>query len=189
MARVLTAACFTLAGCTADSGHAVPPLATPEPSTGSVTLDCANNGIGTKPPAHSLRVVLGVVALPASPTAAALQTGRLGEAGQPRLFAKSALIVRAGASFELLAAQAPPRSLAFSWSPHTETPTLTRSLVVSRCRSSANSKWLAFIGGYYINRASCATLIVRTTTGQRRVSIGVGAPCVGRQPPERPSQQ
>jgi hypothetical protein len=188
-ACVLTAACFMLAGCTADSGHPVLlPTRTPGPSTLSVTLDCAN-GIGTDLRAKDLQVVLGVVALPASPKAAALGTGRLGVPGQQRLFAKSALVVRAGASFELLSAQTSPRSLAFSWNPHSDTPRPTRALVVGRCRSTSNTRWLAFIGGYYIDRASCATVIVKTTTGQRRVSIGVGAPCVGQQPPEDPSQQ
>jgi hypothetical protein len=189
IAGVLTAACFILASCTADSGGGSAPLLAPESSSASVTtLDCAN-GVSTDLRARDLQVVLGVVALPASPTAAALQTGRLGESGQPRLFAKSALVVRAGDSFELLAAQAPPRSLAFSWSPHTETPTPTRSLVVSGCRSTYNSKWLAFVGGYHVNRASCATLIVRTATSQRRVRIGLGAPCPGQRPPQGPSER
>jgi hypothetical protein len=189
IAGVLTAACFILASCTADTNGASAPLTAPESSSASVTtLDCAN-GVSTDLRARDLQVVLGVVALPASPRAAALGTGRLGERDQPRLFAKSALLVRPGDSFELLAGEAPPRSLAFSWSPHTETPTPTRSLVVSGCRSTYNSKWLAFIGGYYVNRASCATLIVRTATSQRRVRIGLGEPCPRQRPPQGPSER
>jgi hypothetical protein len=189
IAGVLTAACFILVSCTGDSSGGSAPSRAPESFSAPVTaLECAN-GVSTDLRASDLQVVLGVVALPASPRAAALGTGRLGERGQPRLFAKSALVVRAGDSFELLAAQAPPRSLAFSWSPHPETPTPTRSLDVSRCRSTYNSKWLAFVGGYYVNRASCATLIVRTATSQRRVKIGLGAPCPGQRPPQGPSER
>jgi len=182
---VLTAACFSLASCTTDSGGGSPPLPTPEPSSESVILDCAN-GLGTGLRTDELQVVLGVVALPASPRAAALQTARSGDGGQPRLFAKSALVIRAGASFELLAVQAPPRGPTFSWSPGISAP--TRRLVVSECRSTENSRWLAFIGGYYVNRTSCATVIVRTATRQQRVRIGLGASCPGQRPPQGPSQ-
>jgi hypothetical protein len=185
---VLATACFILASCTTDSGGGRAPLTAHESSRGPVALDCAS-GAGTDLPANDLQAVLGVVALPASPKAAALGTGRLGEGGLPRLFAKSALVVRAGASFELLAAQASPGSLAFSWNPHPGTPTTTRSLVVRRCRSTSSSQWLAFIGGYYINRASCAAVIVKTTTAERRVRIGLGAPCAGQQQPVGPSQR
>jgi hypothetical protein len=179
MACVLTAACFTLAGCTSDSRH---------PAAPSERLDCTSNGRQTT--LHewrTSRVVLGVVALPASPAAAALQTGRIGVTGQPRLFAKSPLVVRAGASFELRTPRAQSSSLMFSWRSGVADP--TRRLVVRKCRSTGNAPWLAFVGGYYLNRAACATVIVQTSTAQRRVMIGIGAPCVGQQPPAPPSQR
>jgi hypothetical protein len=160
----------------------------PEPPPSTDTLACAN-GMGTKLRGLDLQPVLGVVALPASPTAKALGTGRLEDPRLPRLFAKSALLVRAGASFELLAAPASPKSLAFSWSPHPGSPSPTRSLMIRTCRSTSNSAWVAFVGGYYIDRESCVSLIVRTSTDQRRVRIGLGAPCVGQQPPVGPSQR
>jgi hypothetical protein len=188
-ACVLSAACLSVAGCTPDSGHPVPaPTTQPEPPPVSDTLTCAT-GMGTKLRGLNLQPVRGVVALPASPSAAALGTGRLGDPGLPRLFAKSALLVRADATFELSVAHGSARSLAFSWNPHQGTRSPTRSLVVRRCRSTSNSAWLAFVGGYYIDRASCVTLIVRTSTAQRRVQIGLGAPCAGQQKPVGPSQR
>jgi hypothetical protein len=189
VACVLSAACLSVAGCTADSGHPIPaPTTRPEPPAVADTLTCAN-GMGTKLRGLHLQPVLGVVALPAEPTAAALGTARLKDPGLPRLFAKSALLVRAGATFELSTAHGSPKSLAFSWHPHQGSPAPTRSLVVRGCRSTSNSTWLAFIGGYYIDHSSCVALIVRTSTAQRRVRIGLGAPCAGQQPPVGPSQR
>lgn len=186
-ACALGAACFSLAGCTGGSSHLAPAPTTDGPSPSSAVLDCVN-GMGTTLRGRDVQPVLGVVALPASPAAAALGTGRLEEPGLPRLFAKSALLIRAGSSFVLRVSPASPSSFGFSWSPHQQNESPTRTLVVRRCRSSATSTWLAFIGGYYVDQASCVTLIVTTKTGARRVSIGVGTPCVGQRPPLGPPQ-
>lgn len=188
-AVVLSAACLSMVGCTAHSRQPIPaPTSQPVPVPVSEPLACVN-GISTKLTGQHLRPLLGVVALPTSPTAPALGTARLGVPGVPRLFAKSGLLVRAGASFELSSAPGSPKSLSFSWNPHQDTPSPTRSLVVRRCRSTATSKWLAFIGGYYIDQAACVSLIVRTSTAQRRVRIGLGAPCAGQHPPIDGSQR
>jgi hypothetical protein len=189
-AFILAAAAIGLAGCTSGSNHGVPaPTAQPEPSPRSVSLACVN-GMGTHLRALDVQPVLGVVALPISPESAALGTARLRDSALPRLFAKSALLVRSGSSFRLQASPGSPGSLGFSWNPHeTGEPSPTRSLVVKHCRASSTSRWLAFIGGYYIDRASCVSLTVSTSTGTRRVKIGVGAPCRGQKPPVGPSQR
>lgn len=187
-AFTLVAAAIGLTGCTSGSDHGLPaPTGQPEPSPGSVSLACVN-GLGTSLRALGIQPVLGVVALPISPTSAALGTGRLGDSALPRLFAKSALVVRSGSSFRLQAAPGSPSSLSFSWNPHEAEPSPTRSLVVHDCRSSSTSRWVAFIGGFYIDRASCVSLIVSTSTSMRRVKVGVGAPCHGQKPPVGPSQ-
>jgi hypothetical protein len=189
-AFILAAAAIGLSGCTSATDHAVPaPTAQPAPSPGPVSLSCVN-GMGANLRALGMQPVLGVVALPISPQSAALGTGRLGDSALPRLFAKSALVVRSGSSFRLQASPDSPSGLAFSWNPHeTGEPSPTRSLVVSHCRASSSSRWLAFIGGYYIDRASCVSLTVSTSTGTRRVKLGVGAPCRGQRPPVGPSQR
>lgn len=127
----------------------------------SVTLQCGS-GMGTDLRGLDVRPVLRVVALPTSPNSAALGTARLEDTALPRLFAKSALVVRNGSSFTLRASPGTPRALGFSWNPHPGDPSPTRSLVVKSCHGPSASKWLAFIGGYYIDRTSCVVLIVTT---------------------------
>jgi hypothetical protein len=188
-ALVLAAAIIPLAGCSSDHGHPVPaPTARPGSVASSATLQCVN-GMGTRLRGRDVRPVLGVVALPTSPNSAALETGRLGDPSLPRLFAKSALLVRSGSSFTLTASSATPRSLGLFWNQISGGYSPTRSLVVKNCNAAASSKWLAFIGGYYVNRSSCVDLTVTTATLTRQVKVGVGATCPGQQPPVGPSQK
>ncbi len=83
--------------------------------TSSDTLSTSSHGgsarvlpcqelIGTGPPVSGMHVVLGVVALPASPwTRRALQTARSGlRDPRARLLAKQGLVIRAGARFRLI---------------------------------------------------------------------------------------
>jgi hypothetical protein len=182
-AFVLAAVFISLAGCSSDQGLPLPaPTTRPATAASSVTLQCVN-GMGTHLRGLDVRPVLGVVALPTSPSSAALGTGRVGDPGLPGLFAKSALVVRSGSSFMLKAGPASRRALAFSWNPHPGDPSPTRSLVVKSCHGSSASKWLAFVGGYYVDRPSCVDLIVTTGTGTRHVKVGVGAPAQGSSPP------
>jgi hypothetical protein len=179
------AACILLSGCSSDQGQSVPAATTqPDSAASFVTLQCVN-GMSTHLGGLDVRPVLGVVALPASPSARALATGRLGGPGQPRLFAKSALVVRKGSSFSLRAAT--PKTLGFSWNPHEGDSSPTRSLLVKGCKGSSTSGWLAFVGGYYVDRPSCVALVVKTASGTRRVKVGVGTPCAGQRPPLGPS--
>ncbi len=76
-ALVMSVACLSLAGCRGGSSQPVPaPTVQPQPSGTTETL-AWENGMGTTLRGLHLRPVLGVVALPASPTADALSTGRL----------------------------------------------------------------------------------------------------------------
>lgn len=189
IAFMVAAALIPLAGCSSDQGRPVPaPTTRPDSVASSVRLQCVN-GMGTALHGRDVRPVLGVVALPTSPNSAALGTGRLGDPSLPRLFAKSALVVRSGSSFTLKASPASPQGLGFFWNPHPGNYLPTRSLVVKRCRAASASKWLAFVGGYYVSRASCVDLIVTTATDTRHVKVGVGAPCAGQRPPVGPSQK
>jgi hypothetical protein len=184
-AFLLAAVSISVAGCSSDDGQPTPAPPTQPGSVASpVTLQCVN-GLDTSLRGLHVRPVLGVVALPVSPYAAALATGRVG-GGPARLFAKSALVVKKGSSFSLRAKS--PHDLGFSWNAHGDNPSPTRSLVVTGCRGSSATKWLAFVGGYYVNRASCVALIVETSTGQQGVNVGVGAPCRGQHPPVGPSR-
>lgn len=72
---------------------------TPPPT--APTLACGDY-IDTAAPPEDWQVVLGVVALPSSPRSAALQTSPTGETGPYRLVAKTGLLIKPGASFELV---------------------------------------------------------------------------------------
>jgi hypothetical protein len=163
----------------------------PAPDSAAVRtqrLHCAGY-IDTQPPGSDLRVVLGVVALPASPGAAALQTASSGDASAAgaRLFAKRGLVVKAGTSFEIEVPRDAADRLSIGWG----NPARRAGRVVVRdCRrrSGAASGWLAYAGGYWVADPGCVTVVVRARGQARRVRIGLGAACPGQQPPQGPSE-
>jgi hypothetical protein len=191
VACILATLALSLTSCESGADRGVtPPTVQPVPSPTPATSGCAH-GIGTRLRDLEVRPVLGVVALPTSPDWAALTTARLWDPNRPRLFAKSALVVRAGASFRLEAAPGTPKSLGFSRAPVEANgdASASRSITVKSCPSTPKFHWLAYIGGYYIDRASCVSLMVETGSGTRRVNIGLGAPCPGQPDPPGTSQR
>ena len=186
VASTMTLSCSsaTRHGATATSTTAKPRATTsPPPTTVPLGLRCAD-AIGTRPaPYPGLSVVLGVVALP---TGRALQTGRTGEPGDRRLFAKTGLLVRSGAApFELIVPPSWVGHLAIGWG---NPPTLTGDLRVSGCRSSTpNQPWVAFAGGYWVGVPACVPLTIKRGSNSRTVHIGVGTACPGQLPPPQPT--
>ena len=184
-----------LAGCTggargtATPGHSPAGPATPSASAAATAarpvLDCGDS-IGGNPPPAGFQVVLGVVALPASPRYPALGTAPTGEGNGPlRLFAKSGLLVRPGAAFDLSVPEPFAGRLRIGWgSPGTP----SRQLLVDRCANQGGG-WLAFAGGYWIDRPACAALTVRVGDKQQQVRVGIGAACPGQGPPPGPTQR
>ena len=60
----------------------------------------------------------------------------------------------------------------------------TTHLWVTSCRSrKAGAHWLAFAGGFTVNKPACVPLIVKAANEQRTVHIGVGKACPGQAPP------
>jgi hypothetical protein len=173
-----------LVGCSSGEGPPPPtPTSPPDSAAASGTLQCAN-GVSTSLRVLDVRPVLGVVALPVSPHTAPLATARLGDSGSPRLFAKSASVIKKGSTFSLQAVS--PHGVWFSWNAQQGDPSSTRARVVDRCRGSSATRWLAFVGGNF-NRPSCVTLVVKTASGRQRVDVGVGSACTGQSPPVGPS--
>jgi hypothetical protein len=171
-------------GPTATSGHA--PARPDGLSTSSAVsavesvLDCATF-IGNSAPAAPLRVVLGVVALSASPGYPALQTSLSGDGGGPlRLFAKTGLVIRAGTTFELIV----PSRFSIAWG---APGTPSHRVLVRKC-GRASDGWLHYAGGYWIDHPACVPVIVRAGGKQQLVRIGVGTSCPGQRPPQGPSQ-
>jgi hypothetical protein len=132
-----------------------------------------------------MQIVLGVVALPASPRYPALQTSLTGDGtGALRLFAKTGLVIKPGTTFELIVPARFANRLSIGWgSPGT--PSLR--VAVNNC-SNPGGGWLAYAGGYWIDHPACVPIIVRAGGKQQEVHIGLGTPCPGQRPPEGPSQ-
>ena len=150
-------------------------------SAAEVALDCGSFIGGHAPPA-SMQVVLGVVALPASPRYSALQTSLSGD-GPLRLFAKTGLLVKPGTTFELIVPAAFTSRLVIGWgSPATPSD----RLLVGNCAGPGGG-WVAFAGGYWVDHPACVPVIVRAGGKEQQVHIGVGTACPGQQPPQAPT--
>jgi hypothetical protein len=154
----------------------------PPGSTGA-TLDCrdAIDTVAAPPASAGLTTVLGVVALPAAgPSRAALSTNRTGDREPARrLFAKTGLLVHAGASLTLRVADDAWAQIGWGSPGHP-----ARSLEVPACPGDG---WLAFPGGYYVGSPQCLPIVVSAGGHVRRVTVGVGAACPGQSPPVPPS--
>jgi hypothetical protein len=195
---------LALAGCTGGTTDKAP-ASTPAPATTSTsarspdrsrqvttpagpvtspsaTLVCSHHLPGHPPPGADQQVVLGVVALSASPRSAALQAARdRAEPSATRYFAKDGLLVRSGATFDLVLPPNAAYRASIDWGG--EQLTRTRHLRVSCPHERSPSAWLAYVGGYWTDRPTCLTLLVQAHGKHQLVRIGVGTPCPGQRPP------
>ena len=178
----------TKAGPAAASGHppASPgsrPASSAVPAAQSV-LDCGAV-IGSQASPAPMQVVLGVVALPASPGYPALGTSLSGNGNGPlRLFAKTGLLIRPGATFELIVPDAFTSRLSIGWG----SPGIpSHRVLVDNCADTGGA-WLAYAGGYWIDSPGCVPVIVSAGGKQQEVHIGVGTACPGQRPPQERMQ-
>ena len=158
------------------------------PASGVRDLPCGEF-IATQPPAHNVRVILGVVALPTSPhSRRALQTTRSDlPARAARLFAKSGLVIRAAARLRLIVPDRLRSRFSIGWGNAGEGHRGT-TIVVDACTGPPGAKWLVYAGGFYVRDPFCAPLTVTAHQQRRRVHIGVGRACPGQRPPPQPTQ-
>jgi len=162
------------------------PFASTGLGTGVAALPCDDQIDSQATPRLSgFTTVLGDVALP---TRHALGAVRLADADpSARYWAKQGILVKAGASFEMVVPAQWLGRLSFGWgSPATR----TNHLIVSGCQWAAGSTqqgrrepWLAFAGGYWVRDPACVSLIVKAGSRLQRVRVGVGAACPGQSPP------
>jgi hypothetical protein len=151
---------------------------------GESALACGNYIDGNASVAP-LQVVLGVVALPISPGYPALGTSLSGEGnGRLRLFAKTGPVIRPDTTFELIV----PAECANRLSSGPGLPGTPRRRVAGNNCSDPGGGWLAYAGGFWIDRPACVPIIVGAGGKQQEVPIGVGTPCPGQQPPQGVSQ-
>ena len=157
------------------------------PSDGPTLLAC-QDVVGSNPlPVSGDSVILDRVALP---TARALQANRTGDPGG-RLFAKDGLLIRRGASFDLIVPDEWRGRLTINWGSPGKA---THHLRVPGCRPTGTvnpvneqDPWLAYAGGYTVSRPACVSLVVKAGQSEQTVRIGVGAACPGQGPPPPPA--
>jgi hypothetical protein len=149
----------------------------------SAALACADY-IDTQPPPGDFDVVAGVVALPASPQHVALQASDGGPGSAERLFAKTGLLVRAGATFELVVPSTVADRMAVVWG-GPGTPTRRLTVDACRLRDGSAAGWLAYPGGYLVDEVMCAPLDVVVRGTPHRVLLGIGQACPGQAAPPR----
>jgi hypothetical protein len=141
--------------------------------SGEETLACEES-IGTPAsPEANLRVSLDAVALPVG---IVLQTSASGETDPAaRLFAKWGLLVRAGVVVDLVVPAGWTDRARVGWgSPGVPTTHLHVPGCAGRVMPGA---WLAFAGGYWVDKPACLPLIVSSGGRQTTVHISVGVAC------------
>jgi hypothetical protein len=201
---VATAAVLMLlVGCTAGSKSSAPtpeppsaveggpPVVATAPITGPPLIDSqflpCGDSIDNRPPPPDWQVVRGVVGLPTSPRADALQTGLTGEPSPAlRLFAKTGLVIKTGVKFELVVSSPTGNRVGIGWGNGPFTPS---HRVVVNCPDVGGTGWLAYAGGYWLDHPACIPLTVRLGAREQSVAVGLGTPCPGQRPPQGPSDR
>lgn len=148
----------------------------------SVSVECSSvdDWVEELSPGYSL--VLGVVAVPgADGTPRALQTanadGGLWEG------TKSALIVPNGGAFFTLLVPEEVRDRMYIWGWGSDG--FKFEIRVPGCERSEFfvDEWLVFGGGLAVREPECLPLLVSDGSEEKRVMVGIGAPCPGQDPP------
>ena len=194
------AATLVLGGCGGGAGSSNTGSGTTTSSTAAAAVESKAVGPGatqrlrcgdfidTSVPPRDYSVVLNVVGLPTSPHSRALQTARTHDVPpEPRLFAKTGLLIRADSRFSLLVPHG--ERLWIGWANGPAQP--HKAVVVRGCArpSQARSGWLAYPGGFWVQAAGCYSLIVKSSGREQRMRLGLGAPCSGQKPPEGPTER
>jgi hypothetical protein len=155
--------------------------------TPTSTLDCTD-ALGGSPPPPSEIVGERVALLTTRTQPRAMQTAKLDDPVTPgyRYFAKTGLLMRHGTgTAEIIVPRSERGRVALSWGNTGHDGIAERMFRVGPC--VGGSSWTAFPGGYYVTTPHCVSLIVRAGDDERRVRVGVGAPCPGQRPAPEPS--
>jgi hypothetical protein len=164
---------ITASGCVSS-----PPAVSTRASDGVLLLPCQDIGAKLAPPSD-FSIVFDRVALP---TSRALQANRSGESDPARrLFAKTGLFVRRGASFDLVVPDEWRGRLTLGWGGKKGA-----HLRVPKCQA-VGQLWLVYAGGYWVPEPACVSVVVRAGQAEQMVRIGVGASCPGQGPPAPPA--
>ena len=174
-----TAAVLLVASCTSGGARARDPLPeTPRSTVAAASPDadslrCTDSIGATAAAAPNLQVVLGDIALPTGILLQAETSGEIDPAA--RFFAKWGLVVRAGAVVDVAVAPGWASHARIGWG--SPAPRGMRVHVPGCAAPAGQGPWLAFAGGYWVDRPACVPLIVTRDNQQAAVSISVGSSC------------
>jgi hypothetical protein len=171
------------AGCTGKPAPPPPPSASASASLspaalppGMTSLDCSDPIGVVSSPTKPRGSTLDVVGLDTTST---LQVSRAGGADPHRLFAKTGLLVRAGREATLTVPADWAARVSIAWGNHAAE--WATSLHIPACPQppSGSGQWLAFPGGFSLDKAACVPLEVSAGNKTTTVHVSVGADCTG----------
>jgi hypothetical protein len=148
-------------------------LADPPRIAEATPLPCGQFVDHPDPPFSGSVKVLGKVAFPASP----LGLNPVAVAPGNWYWFKQGLLVRAGTEFSIAVPKKWRGRMAIGWG---EPPKPSAHVAVDRCKSLGLGKWIAYPGGYWVDRPACAPLVVTAGEERRVVHVGLGATCPAR---------
>jgi hypothetical protein len=184
---VIAALVLTITACSPSTR-----TVSPTPSDAIAVLHCEDVIASALAPPSDASVILDGVALP---TGRALQANQAGGSNpHAALFAKDGLLIRRGASFDLLVPDKWKGRLGVEWGSLGKPTTHLRvpgcrptQRMPSSSRWDLSDQWLIYPGGYSVSQAACVSLLVRAGQSEQTVRIGVGASCPGQGPPPPPA--
>ncbi|MFD0971657.1 hypothetical protein [Plantactinospora endophytica] len=163
------------------SGRDGPAASGPVPAGAGTTISCAHVIDRSEAPPEGWTVLADAVAL----TPDRLQPSSTGGSDPARLFAKTGLLVRADARVDLIV---PATSAGRPWIGWGSPARPARTLHFPGC--AAESGWLAFAGGFWVDAPACVPLTIRSTGREQqsrpeeltpieevaRIEVGVDCP-------------
>jgi hypothetical protein len=176
---------FLIAGTGCDSSS---PAVTKNASDAVIVLLCQDVISSVRAPESDLSIVLDRAALP---TINALQANASGESHpSARLFTKSLIMIRRGASFDLVVPDEWRGRLIIGWArqgrrgSHVRVPGCRPTHTLNPIRDTDD--WLGYALGFWVSEPACVPLIVRAGQAESTVRVGLGASCPGQGPPPSP---
>ncbi len=163
---------------------------TKTPTDGIILLLCQNVILSKPTPPSDLSIVLARVALP---TINALQANRSGDSDpSARLFTKGVIMIRRGASFDIVVPDEWRGRLLIGWArqgrrgTHVRVPGCRPTHTLDPIRETSDD-WLEYAFGFWVSEPACVSLIVRADQAESTVRMGLGASCPGQGPPPSPA--
>ncbi|MGC1206344.1 MAG: hypothetical protein WA880_00145 [Ornithinimicrobium sp.] len=142
------------------------------------SLPCEQSIFTDQDVPQDYEILLDAVALPTSQSSPeALQASLRREADdEPGYFAKTGLVVRSGAVFDLIVDSDADVAM-IGWGAPADFSTMISS------QGCDGEGWIAFAGGFVVTEPMCVDLTLRSGDEEQTFSVGAGSACEGQIPP------